>query len=427
MILDRTIAPRFNKIEHITFPKVRQVKLDNGMVAYVLNGGSQDVIKLDLMVQAGSVFAKNKLTAPITGLMLNEGSINHSSHQIAEVFDFYGAYFQPMVEKDRAFVGLISLNKHFKETLPLFSEIVFNSVFPASEFENLLERRRQKFLIDQQKTSFVAREMFNEQIFGANHPYGYVTKEDHYKSLTQNEVFSFYKSCYTPANVSVLLSGKVTDNSIALINKHLGQLQATQITNIPNVKPEPNYSGTPFISEKNNAVQSSVRMGTLAINKTHADYIGLKILITILGGYFGSRLMKNIREEKGYTYGIHAMLVSLQNTGYVGIAADVKSEHTKEAIEEIKKEIEKLRTTYILNDELSLVQNYMMGEMLHMFDGPFATSDSFKAVLEYNMDFEYYERMKNTILSITPQQLLDIAKKYLDIHKMIVTVAGRYE
>ncbi len=121
MTLNRKQHPAFNKIEHINFPHMEKITLDNNIPLYVLNGGSQPVLKLDVMANAGAVYTTKKLIAPATALMLNEGTKNKTAHEIAETFDFYGAYFQPAVEKDVAFCGLVSLSKHLEKTLPLFN------------------------------------------------------------------------------------------------------------------------------------------------------------------------------------------------------------------------------------------------------------------------------------------------------------------
>lgn len=427
MTLNRAQHPAFNKIKNINFPAVKEIHLDNGIPVYILNGGTQEVLKIDVMVNAGAIFSSKKLISPVAGLMLNEGTAHKTAHEIAEIFDFYGAYFQPSIEKDIAFCGLVSLSKHLGKTLPLFNEVLNNSIFPEKEVESLLKRRKQNFLVDSEKTSFVARELFNEQLFGANHPYGIKTCEQDYDTLTQKEVFDFYKTHYNSANYKIILSGKVSDKHIKLLNKELGQVLRSNTLTIPQIKPIIANSTEPIISLKEDAVQSSLRMGFLTVNKNHPDYLGLKVLTTIFGGYFGSRLMKNIREEKGYTYGIHSMLVSLQNSGFIGVAADVKAQHARETVVEIKKEMDKLCTDKISLDELNRVQNYMMGEMLQMFDGPFATSDSFKGVLQYEMRFEYFEKMKETILGITPEDLQALAQKHYQTNKLITVVAGKYD
>jgi len=425
MNIDRKKHPKYNNIEHINFPKVKKVSLDNGIPVYIINGCTQDIFKLDIMIGAGAVYGNDRLTAPVTTLMLNEGTKKHSAQKIAEIFDYYGAYFQPSTEKDMAFGSLISLNKHIEKTLPVFADIINDSIFPERELKILIDRQRHNFLIDLEKTSFVARELFNQKLFGENHPYGRRIAIEQYDNINRNDIVDFYKKYYKPSNFSFILSGKITDKHINLLNSLFGQLEADNKPVVEKIPLETKFSATPYISEKEKAVQSSVRMGMITVIKNHPDYYNLRILTTILGGYFGSRLMKNIREDKGYTYGINALQVSFLQAGFIGIMTDVKSETTQSAIDEVFKEIKRLKKEKVGIEELNLVRNYMMGEFMEMFDGPFAVSDTFKAVLQYNMGFEYFKNFKQKILTITPDELIETANKYFDTDKIITVVSGK--
>ncbi len=422
----RLTPPEFKTVRNITFPNISTETLDNGCPLYILNGGTQEVIKLDVMVNAGSQYCNQKLVAPLTGMMLNEGTSKKNAHQIAETFDFYGAYFQPNIEKDKTFVSLITLSKYLEQTLPLFSEVLHQSVFPQKEFDTLTERRRQNFLIELEKTSFLAREAFYEKLFGPEHPYGIMTHESDYRTTSRTTVYDFYQKHFHSGNFTCIVSGKVGNTEVQQINTYLGNLPGNDVSKPLAAKIQTSQDNQPFVIEKESAVQSSIRTGLITVNKLHPDYMGLKILITIFGGYFGSRLMKNIREEKGFTYGIHAMQVSLMQTGFMAVAADVKTESTREALHEIILEMEKLKKELIPSDELQLVRNYMMGDMLQMFDGPFATSDTYKAVLPYGLGFEYFKNMQETLWSINPEKLRELANKYFSTEKLTTVIVGKF-
>jgi len=423
--LNRTLNPEYKQVKQITLPEIEVIKLPNNIKVHIIKGGTQDLVKFDVLIKAGALYSTQKLHAPFASLMLNEGTSKLPAHQLSEAFDFYGTHFSPVAEKDNAFVSLITLNKHIENTLPLLVDVLTDCTFPENELNVLIERKRNNFLVDTEKTSFLAREEFSEVIFGSHHPYGKKSLLEHYQNLDRNQLYQFYKDQYHAGNFEVVVAGNVTDQIISLIDTYFGAIPATKPTiykNIPLINPD---NQVHFI-EKKDAVQSSIRIGLQTINKTHADYLSLKVLITILGGYFGSRLMKNIREEKGYTYGIHAMLVSFIQTGYMGIAADVKAENAKEALIEIEKEINKLKAEPVSLEELSLVKNYMMGELLQSLDGPLALSDVYKSAIQFNFGFDYYQNYKDIILSITPERLLELANKYLDFSKMVKVVAGKY-
>lgn len=423
--MDRSIQPPIHTIKKLPIPKVENFTLANGTKITVLNSAVQNVIKINLIFNAGNIYANHKLVAPFCGLMLHEGTKNKNARQIAETFDYYGAYFQPTVEKDLAHTSLFVMNKHLPETLPVYSDILFNSAFPDTEFHTLKQRRQQNFRIESEKTAFLAKEKFFELLFGADHPYGQATKFEHYHELEKQQLLNFYQSQYQRGSYQIICAGNVSDHELKLIEYHFGNKK----TETGLRKPKPNISEinstAPFIIEKNNAVQSSIRMGIKTIDKNHPDYLGLKILTTILGGYFGSRLMKNIREEKGYTYGIYAMQVSMLNTGYMAIAADVQTEYTHESITEIKNEILKLKNHRINETELNLVRNYMMGELLQLFDGPFSATEAIKATLPYGLTLDYYKNMRQTILQISAKELQQLANKYFDLDKFVTVVAGK--
>ncbi len=177
--------------------------------------------------------------------------------------------------------------------------------------------------------------------------------------------------------------------------------------------------------EKPDSVQSAIRIGKLTIGKSHHDFVKLQVVSTILGGYFGSRLMSNIREDKGYTYGIGSFIAPMNQASYFGIATEVGVDITRQAIDEIYKEINRLSTDIMPNEELELVKSYLMGEILKSVDGPFALAERWKGMLLFGLDSEYFKKMIETISSITPEEVLDIAKKYLVADEMYEVVVGK--
>ena len=177
--------------------------------------------------------------------------------------------------------------------------------------------------------------------------------------------------------------------------------------------------------EKEGALQSAIRIGKLMFNKTHPDFQSLQVLNTVYGGYFGSRLMSNIREDKGYTYGIGSGLVSLQHGGYFFITTEVGVDVTAKAIKEIYFEMDRLRKEKITTDELQLVKNYLLGTFLRSVDGPFAMADRFKGILNYNLGYDYFDRYIATIRAVSASDLMGLANTYFDKDSMIELVVGK--
>ncbi|MEA2107309.1 MAG: pitrilysin family protein [Bacteroidota bacterium] len=404
------------------------MKLENNIFAHFMDAGTQEIVKIDIIFEAGSWHQSKPFTASATNEMLMEGSKNLSSQQIAEKLDYYGAFIQPQPTKDFASLSLFTLKKYLPETVKILEDIIKNPSFPQHELTNYVNKKKQQFTIEMEKVSTIARRAFNEQLFGTNHPYGKNVQLEDYDSLTREALFDFHKKYYTPQNVKIIVTGKIDDSVVQMIHQHFGNTnwETTQkIKNAQNVTRDSLIRKK--IIRKKNAKQSAVRIGLEMPVQTHPDFLKLNILNTILGGYFGSRLMKNIREEKGYTYGIGSALISLKNAGLLIIVSEVGAAYAKETVNEIFKEINRLKNEIINDEELSLVKNYMMGDFLRSFDGPFALSESYRSIIDFDLTPDYFNQGIETIKTITPEEILQLANQYLVEENFVTTIAGNYE
>ncbi|GAI82885.1 unnamed protein product, partial [marine sediment metagenome] len=390
------------------------------------NAGNLDIIKIEFIFKAGSRFEPMPLVSSATNAMLNEGTANRTSEQIAETFDYYGAFFQLNVDRDTAGIVLFTLKKYLNETLAVVEDIIKNSTFPEKELEIYINKQKQHFIVEKNKVKTLARDKFLEAIFGKDHPYGYENSLEDFNRVTTTQLVDFYKKFYHAKNCQIIVAGKIDSNLINIFGKYFGENDWKGNGSffdrpIPVTSPK---QGEYYI-KKNKAVQSAIRIGKALINKTHTDYHGIQVLNTILGGYFGSRLMKNIREEKGYTYGISSLIISLHHSGYLTIVSEVGADVYKKAIREIYKEIKILREKPVPQDELTLVKNYLLGELLRMFDGPFALADSFRSILEYGLNYDFFNKGIDTVKNITPEEILSLAQKYLNEGSFTQVVAGK--
>lgn len=423
---DRKTEPGLNKIGQLEALRPDEKKLDNGLPVFLINAGTQDVVKIEFIFRSGSWFQEKALQAAATNKLLSEGTSTHTALQIAERFDYYGAFLQSGCGKDIAAITLYSLNKHLEAVLPLLASVIKDAVFPEQEFNIHIGKTRQKFIISNEKVSVVAFKQFNEAIFGNDCPYGRKVELQHFDKLQRADLPEFYKKHYSARNCNLIVSGKIHNDVYEQINTHFGgsdwanPVTLNQSENVINTNDEKTH----FINKKN-AVQSAIRIGRVLFGKTHKDYMGMYVLSNILGGYFGSRLMSNIREDKGYTYGIGSGVVSHLNSGYFFIATETGAEVTEKAIDEIYFELKRMRDETVPMEELQLVKNYLLGRFMRSFDGPFALADRLKGVLYYDVGYEYYERFVNTIKEITPEQLQDLANSYLAQNELTEVVVGK--
>jgi zinc protease len=279
-------------------------------------------------------------------------------------------------------------------------------------------------MVNREKVQNLAADQFFESVFGKNHPYGHQVTEQDFENLKPAMLTDFHSKYYTPENMAVIISGKIHEKTADLLNHYFGNIMSKKT----NIEDNGNTLKADLRKKvhisKPGTTQIAIRIGSSTINKRHQDYIGLKILDSILGGYFGSRLMKNIREEKGYTYGISSTVSSLDITGYKVISTDVSQKNLQKTIDEIYREILLLQRVPVSKKEITIVRNYMTGEMVRMFDGPFALAESFRSVWEFGLDNSYYYRLADKIKTIEPDEIIMLAQAYYNTDELYQVTAG---
>lgn len=423
-MIDRTIQPPIYSLMQPEMLLPENTKLDNGIPLHLLQAGTQEVTRLDFIFEAGVWYESKPLQAALTNAMLQEGSRRYSAVQIAEIFDFRGAYIQFVVDQHFATISLISLNKHLSHLLPVVEDLIKSSVFPKQEFETLVSRRKQRFLLELEKVKVLCQKKLSEVLFGANHPYAQMTKASDFDAITKDDLVQFYQQYYRSGNCRILAAGRLEDNLTEMLNAHFGGSDWSG--NKPVEKRVDQISSAEKIHRvvKKDAIQSAIRIGRLGVQKDHSDYLGLQVLNTILGGFFSSRLMTNIREEKGYTYGIGSTLISFRDAGYWVISTETDKSYVDQTIQEVFKEMARLRDELIPENELDRVRRYLLGEFIRDFDGPFAQAQAFRAVSDFGLDHSYYQKYYDVVHSIDAVQLQGLAQKYLKEEDFYTVVAG---
>lgn len=424
MELNRTIAPPQHDIRKVNLVRPEKQLLPNGIPFFALRSGSQPVIRLEFIFDAGIRRQNKVLVASFANSMLMEGTSKHSAQEIAAFFDYYGAFVQPEIDNDHASLTLHCLSSGFAKVFPMMLEILEEAEFPEKELENNLSNARQKFIVNSDKVEFISRKKFLETVFGKKHPYGLQAEAEDFSKLTRDDVVAFYKEHYRASALTIIASGNFGEDVLQTLSASIGQwkneAKPSKKIALPQI-PSPEKVFVP----KEKAIQTGIRIGRQMVNKLHPDYAALQVLNTALGGYFGSRLMANIREEKGYTYGIGSALVSMEECGYFFIATEVGADVATAATAEIYKEIERLRSEEIGKEELLMVKNYMLGSFLRNSDGPFAMADRFKGIHFYGLDYSYYDRHLETIHSVSSGKLLELAQHYLDPQSFTEVLAGK--
>ena len=420
-MLDRTIAPAINPIEQVPIPEAKQVTLDNGVSLFYINAGQQPVIRLEIIFMAGKWFEAQPGQSFFTAKMLTEGTESYSAKEIAGLFDEFGAFVDVTPGFDRVTVTIHLLTRHLQGVLPLVKEVISTPIFKQSELESAKKRKRQQLLVDLEKNNFLAAQMFTEKIFGAEHPYGRLLKEEQIQSIERQTIVDFFHQHFR-GNYEVIMCGKVGKHEVDLVNRFLGQEPSRVLTEVK-VDPLP-YVPSYSYEAKENSLQSSIRLGMPFINRNHEEYLDMIVVNEILGGYFGSRLMSNIREQKGYTYGIRSVVSSLKHASFWAVSTDVKKQFWQQTLEEVHLELSNLKSHKVPEEELVTVKNYMLGTFVSSIDTPFALADKFKTIHYSGLDYGYFLQYFQSIKEIDVDRVLALSQKYLLQENITTVVVG---
>jgi len=421
--LQRVQPPVF-PVEKVVIPEAKSFRLNNGVPVYLIEAGTEDIMRIEFIFKAGLVKEDLPLLASTCNMMLSEGSKNYSSEELNRLLDYYGIFLNQSAEKDSAGIVLFFLNKHIEKVLELSREILFHPVFPEPELNSLMKKRLRWYLVNREKVQTLAIDQFFESLFGKNHPYGHQVIESDFENITPSYLSDFHRGNYTTENMAVIISGKINNRTAELLDFFFGNIDSGGTDKEDNSNLIRGEKLKKVHINKPGTVQTSVRIGSTTINKRHSDYPGLKVLDSILGGYFGSRLMKKIREEKGYTYGISSSLSSLDLSGYKVISTEVGQKNCQKTIDEIFREIKLLQNVPVMKEEMAVVRNYMSGEMVRMFDGPFALAESFRSAWEFDLDNSYYYRLAEKIKTITTNEIIELARTYYNIDELYEITVG---
>jgi len=422
MTLDRNIAPAIQPIQQVDLLALTADKLRNGIPFYELKGGKQPVIHLQLIYPAGRWNENKELQSFFTGNQLLEGTTSKTSKEISELIDLHGSSISASPGYDVATIELLCLSKHLTPMIELLREVITSPVYDEKELALKQQIVKRSLQVNLQKTDVVAQRTFHEKVFGNNYPYGYASSIEKYDAITTEDLREFHQSNYLNATPIAILSGNYTSTELTQIQEMISGLPTGE-TQSPSNWTLNTESGATYIPFEE-AKQTSIRIGKPIIDLKEEDFGKLTVANAILGGYFGSRLMSNLREEKGLTYGAYAQLGRFVNQVYWFIGTDVGKEHRELAVAEIKKEIKRLQDELVSDDELELVRNYVMGKFLGKVDGPFAQAKVYKSLLLNSQNDVDFQKTVQQILSTTATDIQRLVKQHWALDEMVEVMVG---
>lgn len=387
--------------------------------------GTQDVIKLEVVVFSGRPYERKKMISRVTGSLLKEGAGNLNAVAIAESFDYYGSSLSNPANMDTSHLVVHSITEHFPSILSLVAMLLREPSFPRNEMESYLKRGKQKLLIELTKGEVVAYRKITEIIYGIDHPYGYNSEASDFDEIKREDLIEHFERLYYPDNTVIFLSGKFGEREVEALENTIGKWISRK-KGSPTILKKLECGNESKLVERiglPEMQQTAIRIGRRLFKRNHTDFAGMFVLNTILGGYFSSRLMNNLREERGLTYNIFSAIDTMKYDGYFCIGAEVNNENSLIALEEIMKEIQILRNQEVGREELKMVKNYLLGNYLNLLDGPFNVSDAFKGLVLEDVSFDHYDQLMEKIKNIRAEEITELAIKYLnpgDLKEVIV-------
>lgn len=415
-MVNRTIAPPIkDAVEYdIMLKRPETFSLTNGVKVYRVQAGTEEVVQIEWVFRAGNWFEKKRTIASSTNFLIKNGTTSRSAYEINEFVDFYGAYLNRTCFNETAVITLHCLSKQLEQLLPLVRELITDAIFSEQELTIYRQNMKQKLAVNLKKCDFVAGRKIDAMLFGEHHPYGVFSRTEDYDALDREELRKFYSEYYTHGYCTIFSAGILPSNSSALMERYFGDLplntdakEGVQHAIAPQSDKQLELINDP------DGVQGAIRIARPFITRHHPDFPKVQVLNALFGGFFGSRLMTNIREDKGYTYGIYSYFQNHIHAGAWMISTEAGRDVCRATIDEVYKEMRELREGDIDADELMLVKNYLIGTLLGDLDGPFQIIGRWKNLILNGLDDQFFYHSVATIKSIGAEELKELANKYL--------------
>ncbi len=419
--LDRTIAPAIKNPIAFDYhlPACTELLLVNGIPLYYINMGSQEVVQLEWVFDAGLWHEPKTGVAQATASLLKNGTTTKSAAAVNEAIEKFGASLKVSANNDFTIITLTTLTKHLGHLLPLVWEVINTPAFSDEELAIYKQNALQRLKVNLLRSDFVSNRLIDANVFGQQHPYGSFTEEQHILDLSRNDLVNFHTQGYTPENCRMFLAGKFSLTDLAQIQHFFGvqawHHQGEVATRNHIITPSNNLYQRRTNDES--SVQGAIRIASPFIGRQHPDFAPTLVMNTIFGGYFGSRLMSNIREEKGYTYGIYSQFFAYKNASALLIATEAGKDVCEATVAEVINEAAMLRDRPVSDEELLLVKNYILGNILGDLNGAFSIMSRCKSLILNGLTTEHFDNNIAIYKSVDAKTIQEMANKYLNMDK----------
>jgi zinc protease len=420
-------VPALSPERQVTWPSRKRARLANGLEVILVESHTIPKVHGDLYFRSGNVAAieRGPGLAEMTATVVRTATTKRASRQIEEDLRRIGADLATSAGSDTSAISFAGLSEFAEPLLGMVDELAREAAFPEAEFERERRQKLEEVKLERTQPGFLAGERLRKVLFGA-HPYSQVSpSEEQVAAYKRDDLISVYGDFYTPQNGLLLLVGDFQpDAMLKIAEKVFGAWQGKQPATKTSTAPTNPRGRRVYLVHLPGAVQTQILAGCPAITRRHPDWIKLGLTNSLYGGAFNSRLVMNIREDKGYTYSPRSGVNALRQYGYFSVSAAVRNDVVAASLTEIFYEMDKLRSVPVPAVELADAQNYLSG----VFSMGLATQNGLLgqiAVVALNdLPEDYLETYRQKVRALTPSDLLETARKYLDSANLQIVVVG---
>lgn len=422
-----TAVPPLSAERPVTWPKRTKARLANGLEVVLAESHTIPKFHGELFLRSGNAAVSHRAPglAEMAATVLRTGTAQRTSRQLEEDLRRLGADLSSHAGADNSAIAFAGLSELAEPLLQLVNELAREASFPEPEFERERRQKLEEVKLDRTQPGFLAGERLRKVLFGA-HPYAQVSPtEQQVAAYKRDDLVSVYRDFYTPENALLLMVGDFDSAAmLGTIEKVFGNWSGKKPVVSPSPEPAKPHGRRVHLVHVPGAVQAQIVAGCHAITRRHPDWIKLGLTNSLYGGAFNSRLVMNIREDKGYTYSPRSGVNPLRQYGYFSISAAVRNDVVAASLTEIFYELDKLRALPVPEPELADARNYVSG----VFSLGLATQDGLLSQLATvalnELPEDYLETYRERVRALTPADLLSTARKYFDSANMQIVVVG---
>lgn len=424
--IDRSQAPAIHDMGQLTLPDDRYTTLTNGVKLHTLSGGDAEVSRIKIIIPGGTAESPKPLLYQVANSLLLEGTEHNPGNRLADTLEYNGAWSSIEISTHHSALSLFTTNRAYPTLLPLVREMIMMPEFAPEVTAHTLHKEAARLEIEQQRVAYRAACAMRRMLYGENHPLAAVATPEELIGIKSNELRQAHQARLDPAGMHVYLSGLLTDDMLRDAERVFSEIPAHQPFPLHQLVFPEHINGARTHVEMPHALQSGVQLSIASIGRNHPDYVALRTAVIALGGYFGSRLMLNLREDKGLTYGISAALYGYSDSSFITVSSQTDPSTVEQLIEESVREIERMKdpSTYT-SDEIDRLSRYVLSELAGVLDTPFQRSDFLQTQITAGAPAGYFAMQEHTARILSPELLADMAAKYFDTSRLFVATAGK--